>query len=342
MRVNGNSQSPFPRLLRVNGNSIDQLNDRVASKREHCPDPDRRLRVDPPTISQHHSNMSLTTEQRSNYDGVPKAAELIEITGASALEASDRAILNLLYQHAHESGRLTVTGAEWELPITSLRFSKHYGTERIPESLQRLLGVQVRVSYVDAETGQPRDLMTHLFNFFELPADGSPGPVRYGVPDKLRPVLAGSSRWGRIKAEIVCAMTSKYSMTLYEMVQLRGNLERSIERFPIQKFRDLLGVPPDAYERGNDLMRYVVNPAVLEVNGLSEYGIRLDPERAHSRAPITALSLAWWRKEGDDYRATQQERQRSKVGRKARLRGDTSTVTPALLPFLSLETNKLC
>ncbi len=131
-------------------------------------------------------------------------------------------------------------------------------------------------------------------------------------------------------------MTSKYAITLYEMVQLRGNMDRSIERFPIQKVRDLLGVPSDAYERGNDLMRFVVNPAVLEVNGLSEYGIRMDPERAHSRAPITAISLVWWKKSGDDYRATQHERQRSKVGRKARLRGEVTEIAPAL-PFLLLD-----
>jgi hypothetical protein len=274
--------------------------------------------------------MSLTVEQRSNYDGVPKAAELIEITGASALEASDRAILNLLYQQAHDSGRLIEPGAEWEVPITALRFSKHYGTERIPESLTRLLGVQVRVSYIDAESGQPRDLMTHLFNFFDVPSNGRPGAVRFGVPDKLRPILAKSSRWGRIKAEVVCAMSSKYAMTLYEMVQLRGNLDRSLETFPIDRFRELLGVPEDSYERGNDLMRFVVNPAVLEVNGLSEFGIQIDPARAHSRAPITALSMTWWRKTGDEYRATYQERQRSKVGRKARLRGEVVEVDTML------------
>jgi hypothetical protein len=280
--------------------------------------------------------MSLTIEQRSNYDGFPKAAELIEITGASELEAADRAILNLLFEHAHGSGKLTEHGAVWELPITSFRTSKHYGTERIRDSLQRLLAIQVRVSYVDKKTGQPRDLLTHLFNFFELPATGHSGPVRYGVVDQLRPVLAGSNRWGRIKAEVVCAMTSKYAITLYEMVQLRGNMDRSLERFPIQKMRDLLGVPDNAYERGNDLMRFVIEPAVLEVNGLSEYGIRMDPERAHSRAPITAFSLVWWKKTGDDYRATQHERQRSKVGRKARLRGDVTEVAPAL-PFLPLD-----
>jgi hypothetical protein len=58
--------------------------------------------------------MSLTLEQRTNIEGVPKAAELIEISGAHALEASDRAILNLLYQHAHDPsplcGRRSIMG----------------------------------------------------------------------------------------------------------------------------------------------------------------------------------------------------------------------------------------
>lgn len=60
--------------------------------------------------------MSLTLERRTNHEGIPKAAELIEITGAHALEASDRAILNLLYQHAHDSGRLGDPAACWGLP----------------------------------------------------------------------------------------------------------------------------------------------------------------------------------------------------------------------------------
>ncbi len=157
----------------------------IASKREQVSALAIRiiyLRVDSKAFSQHYDEMSLTIEQRSNFDGVPKAAELIEITDASALEASDRAILNLLYQHAHDSGQLIEPGAEWEMPITSLRVSRHYGTERIPESLTRLLAVQVRVSYIDMDSGEPRDLITHLFNFFDIPAAGRSGPVRYGVP----------------------------------------------------------------------------------------------------------------------------------------------------------------
>jgi replication initiator protein len=296
----------------------------VARKREH-------LRVARIRLAYHAPDMSLTLEQRTNFEGVPKAAELIEITGAHALEASDRAILNLLYQHAHDSGRLTKAGAEWEMPISSLRFSKHYGTERIPDSLGRLLDVRVCVTYLDQESGQMRDLMTHLFDFFDVPSGGKPGPVRYGVPDKLRPILAQSSRWGRIKAELVCAMSSKYAMALYELVQLRGNLDRSIERFAVKRFRELVGVPPGTYERGNDLLRYVINPAVVEVNGLSEYGVRIDPERAHARAPITAVMLGWWRKDEDEATETYQERQRSKQGRMARLKGVGPDEAPAPL-----------
>jgi Initiator Replication protein len=208
-----------------------------------------------------------------------------------------------------------------ELPITALRPSKHNGTDRIWDSLSRLLSVQVKVAYRE-ETGRERMLLTHLFESFDIPIDeGIGGPVRFRVPAALVPVLAQSSRWGRIKAEIVCAMSSKYAIALYEIVQLRGNMDRCVENFALERFRDLLGVPPDAYERGNDLIKRVIGPAVLEVNGLSEFGVRVDVDRAYSRARITGVTLGWWRKDGDEYRATHQERQRSKLGRMARLRG---------------------
>lgn len=267
--------------------------------------------------------MSLTLEQKTNTNGIPKAAELIEITGAHALEASDRAILNMLYQHAHDSGRLADPSASWELPITALRPSKHNGTDRIRDSLARLLSVQVKVAYREPKSGRDRVLLTHLFESFDIPADeGIGGPIKFRVPLSLVPVLAQSSRWGRIKAEIVCAMSSKYAIALYEMVQLRGNMDRCIENFVLDRFRDLLGVPPGAYERGNDFIKRVIEPAVLEVNGLSEFGVKVDIDRAYSRAPITGVTLCWWRKDGEEYRQTYQERQRSKLGRMARLKGE--------------------
>jgi hypothetical protein len=59
---------------------------------------------------------------------------LVEITGAHELEAVDRAILNLLYQYAHDSGRLGEHAAEWEVAMSTLRASRHKGNERIRDS----------------------------------------------------------------------------------------------------------------------------------------------------------------------------------------------------------------
>jgi hypothetical protein len=279
----------------------------------------------------------LTMLQRTNLDGFPKPGELIEITGAHELEASDRAILNLLYQHAHDSGRLTEDRAKWEIPMAALRGSRHRGNERIHDSLDRLMRVVVTVPLPDRKTGEPRILKTHLFDFFDLSADENTdrATVRFGLPEQLQPILAGSNRWGRIKAEVVCAMTSKYAIALYEMVQLRAKMDRCVETFPITHFRELLGVPPGAYDRGNNFARFVIQPAKLEVNGLSDMSVDLTLARRGKFAPIEAVTVTWWRKEGDEFRAVMRERDRSKVGRMARLKGAVETATTQPLDALA-------
>ncbi len=278
--------------------------------------------------------VSRTVEQKSNHLGFPKPGELIEMTGTHALEASDRAILNLLYQHAHDSGKLLEPNAEWEIPLAIIRqaFSKHESSDRLRDSLTRLMSVKVNVAYVaDSVDGgdgpEQRVVITGLFDFFDVSAKelAKRATLRYGLPRKLAPILEGSGRWGRIKAEIVCSMTSKYAIALYELIQLRANMERCVESFPIDRFRELLGVPPGTYARGDNFQRKVLDPAVLEVNGLSDMSLQIELERQHSRAPIHAVSLAWWRKSGDEFQAAMQERNRSKVGRMARLRGQVET-----------------
>jgi len=266
--------------------------------------------------------MSSTMQQVTNAVGFPKPAELIEITGTSALEAQDRAIMNVLYQHAHDSGRLQDVTADWTLPMTALRISKHESNDRLHAALDRLMRVVVTVPVFSAKTGEPRLIKTHLFDFFDLSANAhaAGATIRFGLPKQLQPVLVASGRWGRIKAETVCAMTSKYAIALYEMVQLRGGLDRCVETFPIERFRDLMGVPKGAYQQGPDFIRKCLDAATLEVNGLSDYSVEFQVVRRHSRAPITAVTLAWWRKEGDAFRATYAEQQQPKQGRTARLR----------------------
>src|SRR5512132_2387718 len=278
--------------------------------------------------------MSRTRMQKTNGDGFPKAAEVIEITGAHELEAMDRAALNILYQNAHDSGRLADPNAEFEIELMRLRPSKHESNDRVRDGLLRLMRVVVTIPYTGKSkpgypNGDPRIILTPLFAFFDLSEnDTPPSIVRYGIPQKLQPIIARSDRWGRIKAEVVCAMTSKYAIALYELIQLRANLHKCVETFPVDRFRELMGVPPGKVLRGNDLVERVMDIAELEVNGLSDCSVKIEPVRRNPRASITAVTVTWWRKQGEAYRDTLRELRQPKVGRMARLKGTVERILP--------------
>jgi plasmid replication initiation protein len=94
-------------------------------------------------------------------------------------------------------------------------------------------------------------------------------------------------------------------------------------------FREKLGVPPGAYPRADNFMRFVISPALLEVNGLSDLGVQIEMVRKHPRAPAHAVTISWWRKQGDEFRAATQERNRPKFGRMARLKGKVEHLATA-------------
>lgn len=274
--------------------------------------------------------MSRTLEQRTNIEGYPKARELIEMTGLEELEASQRAILNLLYQNAHDSGDLTKPDAVFEIPMATLRsaVSTHESADRIRDSLIAIMRVVARVNY----NGNDAYIVAGMFRFFDVSRRdfSSRATLRYGIAKELIAVLEQSQRWGRIKAEVFCAMKSKYSIALYELLELRRNMDRCMETFPTDRFRELLGVKPDTYRLGPDFQRFVLDPAALEVNGLSDIGVQIRADRKHSRAPIHAVTVAWWRKSSEELAAAIRERNRSKLGRMARLKGTTETAAVAL------------
>ncbi len=275
---------------------------------------------------------SLTTAQRTNASGFPKPSELIEITGAHQLEAADRAIQNLLFQHAHDSGKMTQPDAEWEITFSSIRktLTKHESNDRVRASLDKLMSIQVVVHYLSGR-GEPRTMKTHLLEFTDTDdRDGDNATVRFGIPNKLRAALARSDRWGRVRCEVTYAMASKYSIALYELVCLRINLQNCVEAFPIERFRELLGVPPGSYADGQDFRRKVIDPAVLEVNSLSDMHVDIHLRRRHARAAIHEVCVAWRKQEGDEFRASSKERDRSKIGRRARLRNEIEGVVIGL------------
>jgi hypothetical protein len=138
------------------------------------------------------------------------------------------------------------------------------------------------------------------------------------------------ARRGGGKSDLILGAAGGHKRSIIfrrEYPQLKGiidrsiaRLDRSVETMPIRRFRDFLGVPPDGYNLGDNFIRSVLQPALLEVNGLSDMGVSAELVRRHCRAPIHAVTIAWWRKVGDEFREAIAERNRSKVGRRATLK----------------------
>ena len=87
-------------------------------------------------------------------------------------------------------------------------------------------------------------MISGLFRFLDISRKdlATRATLRYGISHELQTILERSQRWGRIKAEVFCAMKSKYAMALYEMLELRRNLDRCIETFTVERFRELMSV----------------------------------------------------------------------------------------------------
>jgi Initiator Replication protein len=123
------------------------------------------------------------------------------------------------------------------------------------------------------------------------------------------------------------AFSSKYALALYEMVQKRGNLKHKwSEEFPLDRFRSLLGAEPGKLHRYLHLRQRAIDPAVLEVNGLGEFGCKV--EAVYKGRKVIAIRLSWWSKNLDQKKAALKELRVSRVGRRARLLGTVETIAP--------------
>jgi hypothetical protein len=63
-------------------------------------------------------------------------------------------------------------------------------------------------------------------------------------------------------------------------------------------------------------------------------GVNIELLRKHPRAPVHAVAIGWWAKGPEDFQSAIQERNRSKVGRMARLRREAETITPGKAEML--------
>lgn len=271
--------------------------------------------------------MSKALSQRpSNQDGFIKPGELIELRNHHALTLHDRRVLNELIQHAWPE---ISEDADHRIQIWRLRPPTHKGSERVRDSILRLMQTVVEMKTTDS-AGNPATLRTTLLASSITTDDESKknGEVAFTFSKHMRTIVTNSDYWGRIKGFIMFAFTSKYALNLYEALCLRANRRHTHEDFSVEDFRQLLGVEPDKLEKFKSLRQWALDPAVTEVNGLSDFNVELTPMRegGQQRGKLTGFRLVWGRKASNEWKETMDELERHSSGRKARIRGQVETV----------------
>lgn len=253
------------------------------------------------------------------YGEMVKPGELIDIKEISPLTLTDRRIYNLLIANAWD--RITEP-VEHVIDKADLRGS-HNSNERIEDSIRRLMSAIAEVKVIkDGKTATKR---VQLLGG-NIEQDDERGRLYYTFPKQLLEIIKESEVFGRLKTQIMYCFKSKYALALYEIVQKRVGLRyKQAEYFTIDEIRGLLGVPKGKLTRFPDLNKYALQPAMREVNALSDHTITMGMVKKGKR--VDQIMLMWMEKTDEDKALALKEIERCSVGRSARIRGTVEAIT---------------
>lgn len=248
-----------------------------------------------------------------------KPAELIDISGADNLSLSARRIYNRLVENAFGPDMATV-GHEWTISLSELRQGRH-DNERIQDSIIALMKTVVTVKLSNGNTRRVQLLGGNDMG----EEDRARGVLTYSFDPKLVALLKNSTVFGKIEIAVMMAFSTKYSLALYEAVARRARLKHKFsEKFTLEEFRDLLGVPKGKLSTFGNLNKYAIKPAVTEINALATFGVQIMPTKTGRK--VTGCLVGWWLKDEEELRNAFTELQRHRAGRKARIEGTVEDI----------------
>ena len=157
-----------------------------------------------------------TLDARPNAESLVKPGELVDLVEVTPLTLADRRIYNQLLENAWDAIEKPVTHV---ISKSDLRGS-HNSNDRVGESIERLMSSIVRVRVIrDGEEAVER---VQLLGG-NIETTRRDGLLEYEIPQRLRRIIKDSTVFARLQREVMFALSSKYALTLYEMVQKRGS-----------------------------------------------------------------------------------------------------------------------
>jgi len=239
-----------------------------------------------------------------------KPGELIDVVELTPLKLQDKRLFNELLAHAWtEIGE----GKEHKIHKTELTQTDRH-LERLDESLDRLMGTFVKT--VIEEDGEK---YTRRFHFLARIDDAyrPDGWIKYKFSEDAEKMMLNSSVFARIQREVMFALSSRYSLALYEILAKRINLKHTqSEVFEIDMFRAMLGVPEGTYKLMAHLRSRILDTAFGEVAQLTNIGCSYTLIRTKGKA-YNHIKVSWFPKDASASYEAERNRQKPKVQQKA-------------------------
>ncbi len=265
---------------------------------------------------------TLTLQLTPNLLESLKPQELIQIKGHAELTLNARRAITILWHNAHRQG--IAEGKDYTIEIDELKTDGHKGYDPVVEAVESLM-----LTMLIFKNAEGKDSRVQFLGGNDMTAKGRPGGVlTYSFDKRLVELLERSARWGQISLPVLMSFSSKYAVSLYENITQSVNLRHIINAtFSIDEFREMMGVPAGRYAVYGDLNRHVIKPSVTEINALAPFDITVLPIKKGKK--VDQIMIGWAHKTDDERHEALRERDRPRIGRRARLTNRTEHVAEA-------------
>ena len=219
-----------------------------------------------------------------------KPGELIDIVELTPLRLHDKRLFNEMLANAwSEIGE----GKEHRIHKNDIR-AIDKNLERLEESVDRLMGTIIK-TVVEVDGEKYRRTFTFLSRIDNAIRDD--GWIKYKFSDDAESMMLNSNVFARIQREVMFALSSRYSLSLYEILAKRVNLSHTQkEMFELDVFRRMLGVPEDKYKLMAHLRTRILDTAFGEVQQLTNIGCSYHLVRNRGKG-YTHINVTWFPKD---------------------------------------------
>jgi hypothetical protein len=247
-----------------------------------------------------------TLKAKIDDSSLVKPGELIDIIESTPLKLHDKQLFNELLANAWSK---IGEGKLHRIHKSELR-SIDKNRSRLNGSLDRLSGTFIRTTV----TRDDGELYKRRLNFLAHIDDAisDDGWILYKFNEYAENMMVNSNVFARIQREVMMALSSRYSLALYEILAKRMNLTHTqSEVFELPIFRKMLGVPEDKYKLMSHLRTRILDTAFGEVEQLTNIGCAYALIRNRGKG-YTHIKVSWFPKDASAKSDAEKNRKKTK------------------------------